>query len=481
MESIKLRKITSLWIITVLALFIVNIVLGILMRLNQGEIIHEQPNVFYAHMTTHGLTQIGIWLVAGMAGVNYLMERYFKTSYLANVVAMILTVTGVLMLWTSTYIGNFHAGWTFLYPLPLKVMWAQWATPLFLSSILVLGTGWLIWAVSLMTQILKHYPLTKALAWQHFKKNPTVQTPPFILISMITLIGIITCLLGAVLLLGMYAAEYFSNGTFVNDALLMKNITYFFGHTIANEVLYLGLAIIYELFAEVGGRAKWKTTWYVALAWNCTLVFILTAFFHHLYMDFVQPVGFQIVGQIASYMASLPAAGVTVFSVMVAVYRTPVKWSLTNLLFFIGVAGWVIGGLGAVIDVTITNNFVLHNTLWVPAHFHTYNVLGNVLFSLAFFHWFSVQFDKQGNTERLSKLKLTLLLIGGIGFLLAFYIGGAESIPRRYSNYPAEFPMAAPLAVGAALFATIYLVAIIIFFFQITKRCLNILNTSSSR
>jgi cytochrome c oxidase subunit 1 len=481
MESIKLRKITSLWIITVLALFIVNIVLGILMRLNQGEIIHEQPNVFYAHMTTHGLTQIGIWLVAGMAGVNYLMERYFKTSYLANVVAMILTVMGVLMLWTSTYIGNFHAGWTFLYPLPLKVMWAKWATPLFLSSILVLGTGWLIWAVSLMTQILKHYPLTKALAWQHFKKNPTIQTPPFILISMITLIGIITCLLGAVLLLGMYAAEYFSNGTFVNDALLMKNITYFFGHTIANEVLYLGLAIIYELFAEVGGRAKWKTTWYVALAWNCTLIFILTAFFHHLYMDFVQPVGFQIVGQIASYMASLPAAGVTVFSVMVAVYRTPVKWSLTNLLFFIGVAGWVIGGLGAVIDVTITNNFVLHNTLWVPAHFHTYNVLGNVLFSLAFFHWFSVQFDKQGNTERLSKLKLTLLLIGGIGFLLAFYIGGAESIPRRYSNYPSEFPMAAPLAVGAALFATIYLVGIIIFFFQITKRCLNILNTSSSR
>lgn len=480
METIKLRKITSLWIITVLALFIANIILGILMRLNQGELIHEQPNVFYAHMTTHGLTQVGIWLVAGLAGINYLMERYLKTSYLANVVAMVLTITGILMLWTSTYIGNFHAGWTFLYPLPLKVMWAKWGTPLFLGSILVMGLGWLIWSVSLMTQILKNYPLTKALAWQHFKKNPTVQTPPFILISMITLIGIITCLLGAVLLLGMYAAEYFSNGTFVNDALLMKNITYFFGHTIANEVLYLGLAIIYELFAEVSGRPKWKTTWYVALAWNCTLVFILTAFFHHMYMDFVQPLGFQMIGQIASYMASLPAAGVTVFSVMVAVYRTPVKWSLTNLLFFIGVAGWVIGGLGAVIDVTISNNFILHNTLWVPAHFHTYNVLGNVLFSLAFFHWFSIQFNGQNNIEKFKKIKLALLLIGGIGFLMAFYIGGAESIPRRYSNYPAEFPLAAPLAIGAALFASLYLAAIIIFFFQITKRCINILFSSSS-
>ncbi|MGV8090738.1 MAG: cbb3-type cytochrome c oxidase subunit I [Mangrovibacterium sp.] len=479
MESIKLRKITSLWILIVLILFIINIVLGILMRLTQGEIIHQSPVTFYENMTTHGLTQIGIWFVAGMAAVNYLLQRYVKTSYSANVVAMVLTITGILMLWASTYIGKFHAGWTFLYPLPFKIMWAKWATPIFLGSIIVMGVGWLTWSVSMMTQLLKKYPLPRALAWQHFRKNPPTQTPPFILISMITLIGIIACLLGAVLLLALYAAEYFSGGNFVNDALLMKNLTYFFGHTIANEMLYLGLAVIYELFPEVGGRPKWKTTWYVALAWNCTLVFILTAFFHHLYMDFVQPVGFQIVGQIASYMASLPAAGVTVFSVLVAVYRTPIKWSLTNLLFFIGVAGWVIGGLGAVIDVTITNNFVLHNTLWVPAHFHTYNALGNVLFSLAFFHWFSIQFTKGAYQEKFTKLTLALLLIGGVGFLLAFYIGGAESIPRRYSNYPAELSMAAPLAVGAALFATLYLTAILIFFYNISKRCLNVLLSPS--
>ncbi len=479
MESIKLRKITALWIITILTLFVVNVVLGIFMRLNQGEVIHQPPGNFYAHMTTHGLTQIGIWLVAGLAGINYLMERYVKTSFKANLFALVLTVIGVIMLWVSTYVGKFHAGWTFLYPLPLKIMWAQWATPLFLGSILVMGLGWLVWSVSMMAQMLKKYPLTKALAWQHFRKNPSTETPPFILISVITLIGIIACLLGAVLLLAMYAAEYFSNGNFVNDALLMKNLTYFFGHTIANEMLYLGLAVIYELFPEVSGRPKWKTTWYVALAWNCTLVFILTAFFHHLYMDFVQPTGFQIVGQMASYLASLPAASVTIFSVWVTVYRNPIKWSLTNLLFFIGVAGWVVGGLGAVIDATITNNFTLHNTLWVPAHFHTYNALGNVLFSLGFFHWFAVRFSNEKRPERFVKLSLTLLLIGGIGFLLAFYVGGALSMPRRFSNYPAEFPLGAPLAILGAIFATVYLIAILMFFFKTTRRCSKVLFSPS--
>ncbi|MBK8886975.1 MAG: cbb3-type cytochrome c oxidase subunit I [Saprospiraceae bacterium] len=479
MESLKTRKITSVWIVIVLALFIVAIILGILMRLNQGTIIQQSPVTFYGNMTTHGLTMIGIWFVAGMAAVNYLMERYVKTSYGVNLFALICTIIGVLMLWSSTFIGHFHAGWTFLYPLPFKVAWAQWATPVFLSSLVVLGVGWLVWSVSLMSQILKKYTLSQAFAWQHFKKNPAVETPPFILITMVTLVGVIACMLAAVLLLVLLFAEYFSNGSFVNDALLLKNLTYFFGHTIANEMLYLGLAVIYELFAEVSGRPKWKTTWYVAVAWNLSLAFILTAFFHHLYMDFVQPEGLQIVGQLASYLASLPAAGVTVFSILVAVYRTKINWSLTNLLFFIGVAGWVIGGLGAVIDATISNNFVLHNTLWVPAHFHTYNAMGNVLFSLGFFHWFAHKFDVGFYIDKNAMLKLTLILFGGIGFLLAFYIGGADSIPRRYSNYPPEFTMAAPLATVAAVFATFYLLAILLFFLNITKKCIKIMSSTS--
>ncbi|HRG41950.1 MAG TPA: cbb3-type cytochrome c oxidase subunit I [Saprospiraceae bacterium] len=479
MESLKTRKITSVWIVIVLALFIVAIILGILMRLNQGTIIQQSPVTFYGNMTTHGLTMIGIWFVAGMAAVNYLMERYVKTSYGVNLFALICTIIGVLMLWSSTFIGHFHAGWTFLYPLPFKVAWPQWATPVFLASLVVLGVGWLVWSVSLMSQILKKYTLSQAFAWQHFKKNPAVETPPFILITMVTLVGVIACMLAAVLLLVLLFAEYFSNGSFVNDALLLKNLTYFFGHTIANEMLYLGLAVIYELFAEVSGRPKWKTTWYVAVAWNLSLVFILTAFFHHLYMDFVQPEGLQIVGQLASYLASLPAAGVTVFSILVAVYRTKINWSLTNLLFFIGVAGWVIGGLGAVIDATISNNFVLHNTLWVPAHFHTYNAMGNVLFSLGFFHWFAHKFDVGFYIDKNAMLKLTLILFGGIGFLLAFYIGGADSIPRRYSNYPPEFTMAAPLATVAAVFATFYLLAILLFFLNITKKCIKIMSSTS--
>ena len=473
MESSRMKKITAGWIVIVLLLFVFAIVLGILMRLNQGEAISQSPAAFYANMTTHGLTMIGIWFVAGMAAIHYLMQRYVKTSYKANVLAMVFTVIGLLMLLVSTFFGDFHAGWTFLYPLPFYEMWLPWATPLFFGSLAVLGLGWLVWSLSMMASILRDYSIPQIFAWQHLsRKKPTKPTPPFILITMITLTGIVACLLAAVLLLVLSFSEYLSDGGFVNDALLMKNLTFFFGHTLANEMLYLGLAVIYELFGEVSDQPKWTTTWYVALGWNFTLVFILTAFFHHLYMDFVQPEKFQLMGQMASYLASVPAAAVTVFSVLTAIYRTPIKWSLTNLLFFIGVAGWVIGGIGAVIDATISNNFLLHNTLWVPAHFHTYNAMGNVLFSLGFFTWFVSQESIKTESRGLFKLKVPLLIIGGVGFLAVFYIGGADSIPRRYSTYPAELRWGATLAYIGAVFALVYLFSILLFLWNIVKKCL---------
>ena len=478
--TLSLKRITSIWILTILVLFVVAITFGITMRFNQGKDINVYPITFYSMMTTHGLTMIGIWAAAGLVGVNYLLTRYVKVSVGLNVFAFVTTVIGIVMLWVATFVGNIHVAWTFLYPLPFKIAWEKWATPVFLLSLGVLGAGWLVWSIGMILQILKKYSLRQAFAWQHFSKNPDVQTPPFILIATVTLIGVIVCLLTAVVLLVLYFAEYFSAGSFVNDPLLMKNLTYFFGHTIANEGLYLGLAILYELMPEVSGHPKFKTTWYVALGWNFTLLFILTAFFHHLYMDFVQPVGFQMIGQFASYFSSLPAVSVTVFSVITLVYRNKIKWSLTNLLFFIGVAGWIIGVVGAVIDATISNNIILHNTLWVPAHFHTYNAMGNVLFCLAFFYWVANEFVGDQSVSKFHKMQIGLLLIGGFGFVLMFYFGGASSIPRRFAVYPQEFTSAALLASAGAWFATVYLIAVLLIFWEIIKKCLKVFSRSYS-
>lgn len=472
MQNGPLKKVTAVWTITLLTLFIATIILGIIMRFVQGTQLKMEPGTFYATLTTHGVTMVGIWAAAGLVAVQYLLGRYVKTRTGLSIFALVLTVIGVVMLWMSTFLGEFHAAWTFLYPLPLFKAWESWATPLFLYSLAVFGVAWLVWSVGMMAEMLRVYSLKEIFAWQHLSANePKKETPPFILISAVSLVGIILCLVTAVVLLVLFFAEMWSGGSFTNDALLMKNLTFFFGHTLANEALYLGLAVVYELLPEVSGRPKFKTTWYVALGWNCTMVFVLTAFFHHMYMDFVQPEGLQVVGQLASYFASLPAAAVTAFSVATMVFRNRIRWSLTNLLFFIGITGWLIGGVGAVIDSTISNNVILHNTLWVPAHFHTYNAMGNVLLCMGFFWWVAHEFEGVRDTFRAQHLPLALLLIGGIGFLLMFYLGGAASVPRRFATYPEALAVGSTLAHAAAWFATTYLVGMTLIIGKIFQGC----------
>ena len=94
----------------------------------------------------------------------------------------------------------------------------------------------------------------------------------------------------------------------------------------------------------------------VAISWNAVLAIVLFAYFHHLYMDFAQPVAAQFLGQVASYLSAIPAAVVTIFGALLLVHRANMRWNTTTSLFVVGLAGWAIGGIGAVIDSTIAVN-----------------------------------------------------------------------------------------------------------------------------
>ena len=63
-------------------------------------------------------------------------------------------------------------------------------------------------------------------------------------------------------------------------------------------------------------------------------------------MDFAQPQWLQVVGQISSYLISVPAAVVTIFSTLRSGLRRDMRWRLPSILLFLGVMGWAIGGVG---------------------------------------------------------------------------------------------------------------------------------------
>jgi len=479
----RIRKLTQFWAWTVPALFLVLALLGLGMRLGQGGVVDAQPDLFYAVMTLHGLGMAGTAFVGGFAAVVYLLARYVRISLAVGWTMYLLTVIGVAGLVIASLFGRFGPGWYLLYPMPFFAngVWPDWALGLAIVSLIVLGLAWLLGQMDLFRALVAKYGIADTFAWNHLIKSRAqkAEIPPIVLIVAAACLvpGILTTLDGAVLLM-LYLFKQFIPALAL-DPLLLKNMTFLWGHTLVNLTMYLGLALVYELLPKFTGK-PWKTNAVIAISWNTVMVLVLLAFFHHLYMDFVQPNALQYVGQIASYLSAIPATAVTVFGVISQVYRSGLQWRFAPLSFFLGIIGWVIGGFAAVVDSTIRVNFIFHNTMWVPAHFHTYFLVGYFLILWGFLYNFS-----EARREQIAKTGLWLFVIGSYGFLSMFYLGGAVGVPRRFASY-GLIPIASlaswgqKTAIIASAFVALLLVGAVMIFGVIYGGLLKSPSTESS-
>ncbi len=274
----------------------------------------------YAVMTLHGLGMVGLWFVAGMAGISVLLARYVRPTIGVSWIAFGATLAGVLLLVAATLVGRLGVGWYFLYPLPFHSggTWPGWATACLFAALAIMGVGWTVWAGDLLWAIARRYRLSDALGWQYLRGSGAPDVPPIVIISTVSFIGVLAGLVAAVVVLALVAAEQLTTG-FANDALLIKNLTFYFGHMLVNITMYFGVAMVYEIMPAYTGR-PWQSNTLVAASWNLVLLLVMFAYLHHLYMDFAQPQWLQVVGQLGSYLISVPAAVVTIFSTLVLVH-----------------------------------------------------------------------------------------------------------------------------------------------------------------
>ncbi len=473
-EERSANRLTLLWVIPLVILFPTFILLGMTLRARQSELLPiVSAERFYSIVTMHGLGMVGLWFVAVMACVCDVIRKYVRLRMWANWVAFLGTVTGVTMLLASTMIGEYGAGWYFLYPLSITPagVWPDWSTYVFLLANGVLGVVWTIWSADVLWGIAQRYTLKEALGWHYVTGKPGPEVPPFITIVTVSLIANLTGLVSAVIMLALYALEL-TGITDVSDALLMKNLLFLFGHLLVNIIMYLAAGLVYDVYPLYAGR-PWKNSRWTAGAWNLVLVFIIIAYFHHLYMDFAQYDTVQLIGQVTSYAVAIPSAVVSIYGTLALTWRSRVRWTMTSIMMYLGMMGWCVGGIGALIDSTIAFNTKFHNTLWVPAHFHTYFLVGAVLMILGtVFHACEHLSGIPENPKR-SRLAIWLIVAGGYGFVLMFYLGGAFSIPRRYAFYQHEVISSGTYLAGTALvFITVVLAGVFLYIWETGIRCL---------
>jgi cytochrome c oxidase subunit 1 len=241
------------------------------------------------------------------------------------------------------------------------------------------------------------------------------------------------------------------------NALLVKNLIYFFGHVFINASIYMAVIAVYELLPRFSGRA-WGVSRPFLWAWAATTAMVLIVYPHHLLMDYVMPHWMLVMGQVISYTSGLPVFVVTAYGALTNVYRSGIRWSLPAQLAMLSMFGWAAGIVPAIIDGTISVNEVMHNTQWVPGHFHFYLLLGVLPMVLALMvHLIDARQASSGGAIRLA---LPLYLVGGLIFVGAFLAAGHVSAPRRYA---AHLPQWVPYDQVGSIGAMLVIVATLLF------------------
>lgn len=406
---------------------------GVLMRAAQGATaISLGPDVFYQLMTLHGAGMVGTAGLAALAVNWYFLGKYVRLNPKIFLVTLVLSLIAVAMIVGSILIGKFAAGWTFLYPLPATSLglWSKGAALTFVGGLLVLGVAFLLVYLDMGVAIVRRYgSIARALGLPMlFGREPidTTHPPTVVASAMVLIVNVAGIAAGAIVLIMTIANLIVP--TLAPDALLMKNLIYFFGHVFINATIYSAVIAVYEIL-PLYARRPWNVSRPFLASWLAVTLMVLAVYPHHLLMDFAMPSWMAIMGQIVSYTSGIPVLVVTAFGGLMLVYRSGIRWDAASSLLVLALFGWAAGIIPAVIDGMIHVNLVMHNTLWVPGHFHFYLLLGVLPMVLGFASYLCAN-GQQGSTGRVG---VTVYAVGGTLLCLSFLVSGALSVPRRFA------------------------------------------------
>jgi cytochrome c oxidase subunit 1 len=158
-------------------------------------------------------------------------------------------------------------------------------------------------------------------------------------------------------------------------------------------------------------------------------------------------------------LSGLPVLLVTAYGTLVLIYRSGVRWDMASGLLFLSVFGWAAGVLPAIVDGTITVNYVMHNTMWVPGHFHFYLLLGLVPMVLGFMY-FLAKSDGSQAENLADQMSFWIFVLGGLGFVTMFLYSGMASVPRRWATHLPEWIVYDKIA---SVFAVLVVLAMVVF------------------
>lgn len=450
------------------AVVILMMMFGVLMLLQQGGVIDFGPAAFYQFLTIHGTGMIGSAVLATSGIMWYFLRHYVELSRPILKINLALFLIGVVMIIVGIFGFDYASSWTFLYPLP-AISAGAWGTAgalLWLIGLQLVGLGLLLLLLDCARAIIKNYgSLAKGLGWDVILgRKSEADAPPTTVVAstMVVIVNIVSLISGTIVIVMNIITVL--NPSFTFDPLLAKNLTFAFGHILANSTIYMAVIAVYEILSRSTGR-PWKANKPFLIAWTMSTIFTMLVYPHHLLQDTVMPTWALILGQVLSFANGLPVLVITAYGALMIIYKSGIKWNIASALIFISMFGWTAGVIPAILDSAIIINHVMHNTKWVPGHFHMYMGLGVVAMIFGFM-FYLMKNDVGLRPNPLTRVAYVLYIASIMGVSFGFLTSGALSTPRKFAEHFEAWQAPAIFGGISGIFLTL---SITVFLIQIIR------------
>ena len=379
-----------------------------------------------------------------------------------NSVGFWLTATGALLVNVSLVVGEFaRTGWLPYPPLSELTYSPGVGVDYYLWSLEISGVGTLVAGVNLVTTVLKirtkgmNYLRMPMFCWTTLASN----------LLIIAAFPILTATL-AMLILDRYLGFHFFTNEAGGNMMMFMNLIWAWGH----PEVYILVLPAFGIFSEVVSTFSGKPLFGYRSMVLATMVICILSFMVWLHHFFTMGAGADVnaIFGIASMIIAVPT-GVKIFNWLFTMYggrirfETPMLWSIGFMVTFI------LGGLTGVLMAVPPADFLLHNSLFLIAHFHNV-IIGGVLFGAfaGYTYWFPKAFGFRLH-EGLGKAAFWFWLVGFYVAFMPLYAVGFLGMTRRMQHY--DVPEWRPWLMLASVGAVLILIGII---FQIAQLVVSI-------
>jgi cytochrome o ubiquinol oxidase subunit 1 len=403
--------------------------------------------IFSAHGTIM-IFFVGMTFMVGL--MNFVVPLQLGVRDVAfptlNSVSFWLTASGVLLVNMSLVVGEFaQTGWLAYPPLSELKFSPGVGVDYYLWALQIAGVGTLLSGINLATTILKmrapgmSYTRMPIFCWTALASN----------LLIVAAFPILTATF-AMLLLDRYLGFHFFTNELGGNPMMYINLIWAWGH----PEVYILILPAFGVFSEVISTFSGKPLFGYRSMIAATMVICILSFVVWLHHFFTMGAGADVNGffGIMTMIIAVPT-GVKVFNWLFTLYggrirfTVPLLWSLAFMVTF------VIGGMTGVLMAVPPADFVLHNSLFLVAHFHNV-VIGGVLFGAfaGYNYWFPKAFGFSLD-ERLGKWAFWCWVVGFYVAFMPLYGLGLMGMTRRmqHTDNPAWTPLLLVAGVGALI------------------------------